>query len=61
MSTFYQIRKNSNVSGRNEQFNTHSSECKRNSTQDDIKFKWLTQQIKPLENFYLDKIKTINT
>jgi hypothetical protein len=44
----------------NEPFNTHSSECNRNSTQDDVKCKWLTQQIKPLEDFFLDNIKAIN-
>jgi hypothetical protein len=35
----------------NEPFNTHSREWNRNSTQDDVEFKWLTQQIKPLEDF----------
>jgi len=45
----------------NEQFNTHSSECNRNFSQNDVKFKWLTQQTKSLDDFYLDNIKAINT
>jgi hypothetical protein len=48
------------VSGINEQFNTHSSECNRKSTQNIVKLKWLTQQIKPLDDFDLDNIKSIS-
>jgi hypothetical protein len=49
------------VSGMNEQYNTYSSECNINFTQNDIKFKWLTQETKPLDDLYLDNIKAINT
>jgi len=49
------------MSGRNEQFNIHSSECNIISTQYNVKFKWLKQQTKPLDDFYLDNIKAINT
>ena len=38
----------------NEQFNTHSSECNRKSTLNDVKLKW------PLDEFYLDNFEVIN-
>ena len=43
----------------NEQFNTHSNECNRKSTLNDVKLKWLTQPTKPLDDFYLDNFKVI--
>lgn len=48
-----------------EQLNTHSSEWNRKSTQNDAKFKLLTQQTKTLDDFDLinfeENKKSINT
>ena len=49
------------MSGRNAKISIHSSEGNVISTQYNVKFKWLKQQTKPLDDFYLDNIKAINT
>ena len=49
------------MSDRNAQISIHSSECNIISPQYNVKFKWLKQQTKPLDDFYLDNFKAINT
>ena len=48
------------MSGRNEQISIHSSEGNVISTQYNVKFKWLKQHTRPLDDFYLDNFRAKN-